>query len=51
MSERASGIRRKHKRDITRGDRKMAAESERGADDDGARPGWREWSLIKMFFN
>lgn len=34
-----------------RRDRKMAAESERGSDEDRVRPGWGEWSLIKMFFN
>lgn len=33
------------------GDRKMAAQSERGADEDGGGPEWGGWSLIKMFFN
>lgn len=27
------------------------AQSERGADEDGGRPEWGGWSLIKMFFN
>lgn len=33
------------------GNRKMAAQSERGADEDGGGPEWGGWSLIKMFFN
>ena len=33
------------------GDRKIAVQSERRADEDGGGPGWGRWSLIKMFFN
>lgn len=38
-------------KDMSTGDRRMGARSERGADEDEGGPERGGWSLIKMFFN